>query len=216
MSKKKKKKEENQVVIINNIPPPKSPEFDALDMRTVNLYGPITEELAASLVSVLLLFEKTALETVMDETEGEPEQKIIARDINMFVSTSGGSAAEMFSILDIMEMIKKRTCDISTSGIGKVMSAGVPILAAGSKGKRKVGKNCRLMIHNVSASTFGSIAAMSKDLEEISWTQERYIESLTKNTKLTKSKIKKMLKMDMDVYLSAEDAIKWGIADEII
>ena len=134
----------------------------------------------------------------------------------MMVSTHGGSAAEMFSILDVMDMIKRRTCDIETFGIGKVMSAGVPILAAGTKGKRKVGKNCRIMLHNVMAGTGGTIFSMENELEEIKWVQERYIQCLSEYTKLTPSKIKKLLKTQKDVYISSDEAIKMGIADEII
>ena len=141
---------------------------------------------------------------------------IVARSISMMVSTHGGVASDMFSILDIMDMVKERTCDIETFGIGKVMAAGVPILAAGSPGKRKVGKNCRIMLHNVMAGPGGTIFSMENDLEEIKWVQERYIETLASYTKLTPPKIKKLLKTQKDVYISAEEAIKMGIADEII
>ncbi len=147
-----------------------------------------------------------------------PESKeiLVARSISMMVSTHGGAASDMFSILDVMEMVKERTCYIETYGIGKVMSAGVPILAAGTPGKRKVGKNCRIMLHNVMAGTGGTIFSMENELEEIKWVQERYIETLANYTKLTPSKIKKLLKTQKDVYISAEEAIKMGIADEII
>ena len=106
--------------------------------------------------------------------------------------------------------------DVETVGIGKVMSAGVPLLASGTKGKRKIGRNCRIMIHNVSGGNYGSIFILENELEEIKWIQDRYIECLAKDTKLTKSQIKKMLNRQTDVYLSAEDAIKYGIADEIV
>ena len=146
----------------------------------------------------------------------ESEQVIVARSISMMVSTHGGTASDMFSILDVMDMVKDRTCDIETFGIGKVMSAGVPILAAGTKGKRKVGRNCRIMLHNVMAGSHGTIFSMENELEEIKWIQERYIETLANYTKLTPSKIKKLLKTQKDVYISADESIKMGIADEII
>ena len=96
------------------------------------------------------------------------------------------------------------------------MSAGVPILAAGTPGMRKVGKNCRIMLHSVMAGTGGTIFSMENELEEIKWIQERYIECLASSTKMTKAKIRKMLKTQRDVYISAEEAINLGIADEII
>ena len=218
--KKKKKKEEasipedKQVVIINNIQPPAHPEAE---LRTINLYGDISEQKGAHVVAALLYLENTS-HAVGNKNPQDPEseQVIVARSISMMVSTHGGTASDMFSILDVMDMVKDRTCDIETFGIGKVMSAGVPILAAGTKGKRKVGRNCRIMLHNVMAGSHGTIFSMENELEEIKWIQERYIETLANYTKLTPSKIKKLLKTQKDVYISAEEAIKMGIADEII
>jgi ATP-dependent protease ClpP protease subunit len=57
---------------------------------------------------------------------------------------------------------------------------------------------------------------MENELEEIKWVQDRYIECLANYTNLTQKKIKKLLKTQKDVYISAEEAIKMGIADEII
>lgn len=219
-SKKKNKKEETkeddkQIVIINNIQPPlPSPEPE---LRTINLYGDISERKGADVVAALLYLENSS-HTIIHENPLDTESKeiIVARSISLMVSTHGGTASDMFSILDVMDMVKERTCDIETFGIGKVMSAGVPILAAGTKGKRKVGRNCRIMLHNVMAGTGGTIFSMENELEEIKWVQERYIETLASYTKLTPSKIKKLLKAQRDVYISAEEAIKMGIADEII
>jgi ATP-dependent Clp protease, protease subunit len=218
--KKKKKKEvglpqdEKQVVIINNIQPPSNPEPE---LRTINLYGDITEQKGADVVAALLYLENTSHQHVLeDPNDLESDPVILARSIAMMVSTHGGVASDMFSILDIMDMVKSRTCDIETFGIGKVMSAGVPILAAGTKGKRKVGRNCRIMLHNVMAGAGGTIFSMENELEEIKWIQDRYIETLASYTKLTPSKIKKLLKTQKDVYISAEEAIKMGIADQII
>ena len=219
-NKKKNKKEEikdddKQIVIINNIQPPlPSPEPE---LRTINLYGDISERKGADVVAALLYLENSS-HTIIHENPLDTESKeiIVARSISLMVSTHGGTASDMFSILDVMDMVKERTCDIETFGIGKVMSAGVPILAAGTKGKRKVGRNCRIMLHNVMAGTGGTIFSMENELEEIKWVQERYIETLASYTKLTPSKIKKLLKAQRDVYISAEEAIKMGIADEII
>ena len=211
---KQKNNDDNQIVIINNIQPPTSPEPE---LRTINLYGDITEQKGADVVAGLLYLESSS-HTVVLENPADPDSReiVAARSISMIVSTHGGVASDMFSILDVMDMVKERTCDIETFGIGKVMSAGVPILAAGTKGRRKVGRNCRIMLHNVMAGTGGTIFSMENELEEIKWIQERYIETLASYTKLTPTKIKKLLKTQKDVYISAEEAIKMGIADEII
>tara|TARA_B100000085_G_C18545337_1_gene513629 strand:- start:1997 stop:2215 length:219 start_codon:yes stop_codon:yes gene_type:complete len=72
------------------------------------------------------------------------------------------------------------------------------------------------MLHNVLAGAGGTIFNMENELEEIKWVQDSYIEALASRTKMTKAKIKKLLKTQRDVYISAEEAIKLGIADEII
>ena len=223
-TKKKKTKKENdslknnfddkQIVIVNNIQPPGD---EHPELRTISLYGDITERKGSEVVAALLYLENTALTQVLKDPK-DPESDIltVARPVNMYVSTHGGVASDMFSILDVMDMVKKNTCDIHTYGVGKVMSAGVPILAAGTKGKRKIGKNCRIMLHNVLAGAGGTIFNMENELEEIKWVQDSYIETLASYTKMTKSKIKKMLKTQRDVYISAQEAIELGIADEII
>ena len=206
--------EDKQIVIINNIQPP---DAEMPELRTMSLYGDITEQKGSEIVAGLLFLESSALRAgLADPNDPESEPVVFSKSINMFISTHGGCASDMFSILDVMEMVKNRTCDIETTGIGKVMSAGVPILAAGTKGKRKVGKNCRIMLHNVMAGAGGTIFNMENELEEIKWVQDRYIETLAGYTKMTKAKIKKMLKTQRDVYISAEEAINLGIADEII
>ena len=206
--------DDKQIVIINNIQPPDS---EMPELRTMSLYGDITEQKGSEIVAGLLFLESSALRAgLSDPNDPESEPVVFSKSINMFISTHGGCASDMFSILDVMEMVKNRTCDIETTGIGKVMSAGVPILAAGSPGKRRVGKNCRIMLHNVMAGAGGTIFNMENELEEIKWVQDRYIETLASYTKMTKAKIKKMLKTQRDVYISAEEAINLGIADEII
>ena len=180
--------DDKQIVIVNNIQPPPLPQEP--ELRTINLYGDISERKGADVVAALLYLENTSHALgLADPKDQESQQVVVARSIAMMVSTHGGTASDMFSILDIMDMVKERTCDIETFGIGKVMSAGVPILAAGTKGKRKVGRNCRIMLHNVMAGTGGTIFSMENELEEIKWVQERYIETLASYTKLTPSKI---------------------------
>ena len=188
------------------------------------MYGDITESKAAEIVSGLLYLESQVSQSRMIASEleassmelPEHEKNLAQKGIKLYISTHGGSASDMFSILDVISMIQKSTCNVETIGIGKVMSAGVLILSAGTKGKRKIGKNCRVMLHNVVAGSMGTIANMENEIEEVKWVQERYIECLARNTKLTKSKIKKLLKFQKDVYISSDDAIKYGIADEII
>jgi len=109
------------------------------DMRTIGLFGDVAEEKVAELIQALLYLNE------LNKIAPEEEEH---RPIEFYVSTYGGNADDMFALFDIMTLVKKET-DIQTIGLGKVMSAGVLILAAGTKGQRRIGKNCRVMIHNV-------------------------------------------------------------------
>ena len=96
------------------------------------------------------------------------------------------------------------------------MSAGVLLLAAGTKGKRQLGKNCRVMIHSVIGGNHGSLHNMMNEMEAIEQLQDMYCDALIAETKLTRPKLKNMLERKVNVYLSAEEAVELGIADEII
>ena len=133
----------------------------------------------------------------------------------MYISTHGGEADEMFAMYDILKFVL-RTNDIATVGIGKVMSAGVVLLAAGTKGKRKIGKNCRVMIHNVITGQMGAINTVEHEMKEVKRIQKAYINALAENSNMTPTQIRKLMRRGENVYLSAEEAIKYGIADEIM
>ena len=194
--------EEKKVVLVD---PTKPQEGEELNLRTVGLFCDIQEEPIAEIVHALMYMN----ETNKDKKEEDKEP------IEFYLSTYGGSADAMFALYDIMKNIQKTT-EIHTIGVGKVMSAGVPLLACGTKGKRRIAKNCRVMIHSVSAGNQGNIHDLVNELEAIEELQKMYINCLVSETKMTKSQLKKMLKRKVNVYLSAEQAIKLGIADEIL
>jgi ATP-dependent Clp protease protease subunit len=121
----------------------------------------------------------------------------------------------MFSIYDVMRNVRK-DCEVTTLGLGQVMSAGTLLLASGTKGKRKIGKNCRVMVHQVSAGTSGPHHEMINEIAEIEYTQQKYIKCLAAETKMSETFIKKLFEKKVNVYLSAEEAVKYGLADIII
>ena len=208
---KEKGEKEQQVVIVNNIELPSTEE-----VRTISLYGHIVEGRCAETVNALLYLRDTAHGVGFEDPE-DPDSAIVtyAKPITMVISTEGGSASDMFSVYDTMRMTKK-ACEIRTFGVGKVMSAGVLLLAAGTKGERKIGANCRVMIHGVMGGFGGSLTNMENEIAEVRWIQDRFIKCLAAETSLTESKIRKMLNKQIDIYLSAEEAVKFGIADEIV
>lgn len=203
--------DDKQIVIINNIDSPQQEEI-----RSLSLYGDINEKMCGDAVTAILYLgnNSESLEYV-DPSDPESDVVKVSKPIDILISTRGGSASEMFSVYDTMRLVRDR-CDISTFGVGKVMSAGVLILAAGTKGKRKIGSNCRVMIHGVLGAFGGSLTSMENEIEEIKWMQEQYLRCLAKESNLTVARLKKMLKRQVDVYLSAEEAVEFGIADEVV
>ena len=178
------------------------------DPRIIGLFGSVDEEKAGELCYHLITMSEPQSST-------EDDQQIQPDDITFYVSTYGGSADDMFSIYDVLNFVKTR-CDVVTCGLGKVMSAGVLLLAAGTKGKRKIGRNCRVMIHAVSAGNIGTIHNLANELDEIQNLQESYIDAIVENSNFTKRSLKKLMERKVNVYLSAEEAIEHGIADILI
>ena len=176
------------------------------DLRVVGLFTDVVEEKIAEIVHGLLYMNE------LNKIEPKKEKR---KDIEFYISTYGGSADDMFALYDIMKQVQKET-DIVTIGMGKVMSAGVLLLAGGTAGKRKIGRNCRIMLHSVVAGNHGALHNLINEMEAIQDLQKMYINRLVEETKMTKSQLKKMLEQKVNIYLSAEEAIKYGIADIIV
>ena len=89
-------------------------------------------------------------------------------------------------------------------------------MAAGTKGERRIGMNCRVMIHGVISGQQGYLADVENEFEEAKFTQELYIKALAGETDMTVKYLRKLLQRKTNVYLSAKDAVELGIADIII
>lgn len=133
--------------------------------------------------------------------------------ITLFVSTYGGSVDEMFSLYDV---IKHVSCPIHTIGLGKVMSAGVLLLASGKKGCRMVGSSARLMIHPISGASDGNFFQLRNELAETERMQNTMEEMLLRETKMSRQKLQEIMKSGYDHYITAQEALKLGIVDVII
>ena len=147
----------------------------------------------------------------------DPESDIVEtyEPFEFIVSSYGGSAVDMFAIYDSMRLIKD-DCEIHTVGLGKVMSAAVLLLAAGTKGQRKIGANCRLMIHGVISGQQGHLDDLENEMEESKWMQKQYIKALAAESNMTEKYIRNLMKRRLNVYIDAKEAVELGIADMII
>jgi ATP-dependent Clp protease protease subunit len=168
------------------------------DPRAIGIFQDIDEKKTEEIIYALTLY-------AADNKE----------PIEFYVSTNGGSATDMFAVYDYVRTLRD-DIDICTYGLGKVMSAGVLLLACGTPGKRKIGKYCRVMIHSVIGLNSGALHDLENEMQEIHKIQEMYIEALCAETKFTKKKLKNMISKNVNVYLSAEEAVEYGIADIIV
>ena len=181
-------------------------------VRVTGLVGDVTEDKAADVLSAIIsLMDKGRTESTKEDGEVE----VSYAPFEIIISTNGGSASEMFSLFDLINYAKERY-EVRTLGLGKVMSAGVPLLACGTKGSRRIGRNCRVMFHSVVAAFGGSMHDLDTEMDEVRWAQEKYIDALVQTTDMTKAYIRKLLKKKVNVYLTAQEAVDLGIADEII
>lgn len=133
--------------------------------------------------------------------------------IHLVVSTYGGAVHEMFSLYDLMKFINP---PVYTVALGKVMSAGSLILAAGEKGKRLIGRSTRVMIHSLSSGMMGNVFELINEVDEVKLLQNMYIERMVKETKMNEKQLRTMLGSKIDSLISAEEAVKLGLADIII
>ena len=133
------------------------------------------------------------------------------KDIQLYINSPGGSVYDGLGIYDTIQHIAP---DVQTIGIGLQASMGAFLLSSGTKGKRFALPNSRIMIHQPSSGTQGKITDQEITLREGLFLKGRLNEILAKNTGQKLSKIEN--DMERDFWMSAEEAVKYGIVDEVI
>ena len=175
----------------------------------LGLCGDVNEESLQELSAGLIAANQNRILNV-DESDFEDVE-----DLEFFISSNGGAVSEMFAVYDLMQIVKKNR-DIRTYGFGKVASAAVVLLAAGTPGKRFVSRNTRLMIHHCSAAEQGPVPTLKTIYKEVEKVEEMMIELLAENSKLSVGEIYNIFSKNTDEYFSAEEALEMGLVDEII
>lgn len=132
-------------------------------------------------------------------------------DINLYINSPGGSVSAGLAIYDTMQFIE---CSVATYCIGMAASMGAVLLAAGVKGKRHVLPNARVMLHQPWGGMQGTASDIQIHAEEIIKTKKRLIEILHDATGQPVEKIEK--DTDRDFFMSAEDALAYGLVDEVL
>lgn len=133
------------------------------------------------------------------------------KDITFYINSQGGSIYDGMAIYDTMRFVK---CDIQTVGVGMQASMGAILLSSGTKGKRLLLPHSKVMIHQPTSGTKGRITDMEIDLKEGLKAKKLLNEILAKNTGQKLSKIE--IDVERDYWMSAEEAVEYGLADKVI
>lgn len=133
------------------------------------------------------------------------------KDIMIYINSPGGSVYDGMAIYDTIQHIKN---DVQTVGIGLQASMGAFLLSSGTKGKRYLLPHAKVMIHQPSSGTRGKVSDMEIDLKETINLRKLLNEILAKNTGQKLAKVEK--DVDRDYWMTAEEAVKYGIADKVL
>ena len=133
------------------------------------------------------------------------------KDIQIYINSPGGSVTAGLAIYDTMQFVKN---DIVTYCIGQCASMGAHLLSAGTKGKRFALPNARIMIHQPSGGAQGQATEIEITFKEIQRLKENLAATFAKHTG---QPLKKVMKdMDRDFFMSAEEALEYGIVDKVL
>jgi len=165
--------------------------------RIIMLDGPVEEHSASLIVSQLLFLE------------AEDSNK----DIHFFINSPGGVITAGMAIYDTMQFIKP---DVETIVMGQACSMGSFLANAGAKGKRKILPNARHMIHQPSGGARGMASDIEISYNEIMFWKKRLTELYVDHNTAGKNYADFERDMDRDTFMSAKEAVDYGLADEII
>lgn len=133
------------------------------------------------------------------------------KDIHLYINSPGGSVSAGLAIYDTMRYIK---CDVSTICLGMAASMGAFLLAGGTKGKRFALPNAEIMIHQPSGGAQGQATDIKIVSDHIIATRKRLNEHLAANTGQPLEVIE--VDTERDHYMSAEEALAYGLIDKVI
>lgn len=166
-----------------------------LKERIIFLAGPIDDSLANLVIAQLLFLSSE-----------DPK-----RDIQLYINSPGGAVTAGLAIYDTMQHIKP---NISTVCVGLAASMGAVLLSAGQKKKRFALPNSQIMLHQVMGGATGQAVEIEITAKQILKTKEKLNKILVAHTKQTLAKIEK--DTDRDFYLTAEEAVGYGLIDSVI
>jgi len=167
----------------------------AVRTRSMIVTGPVDEDMAAAICAKLINFN-------IEDSESP---------VALYINTYGGSAYDMMAIYDIMQWVK---CPIYTVGFGKIMSAGVLLLAAGEAGHRYCLPHTSIMIHRVRGGAIGTVEDIESSGAHMTELQQDMERLLSKHSNIKKKDMKGFMS-GPDSYIKPKEARLLGIIDHI-
>ena len=164
--------------------------------RIIMLHDDVNEQSASIIVAQLLFLE----------SEGD-------KDIHFYINSPGGSVTAGMSIYDTMQFIK---CDVSTIVMGQACSMGSLLAQAGAAGKRLILPYARHMIHQPSGGARGQATDMLIQVEEILKMKKELTQIYVNHNSVGKTFEELSKDMERDFFMSAEEAVTYGLADKVI
>ena len=166
-----------------------------LENRVVFLVGEINHVTASRVIMQMLYLQSVKKDS----------------DINFYINSPGGVVDDTLAMYDIMKFL---TCQIATYCIGRAESGGAVVFAAGTKGKRYILPNAKVMIHQPFGGVYGQAADIEIQAEEILKTKETLINVMAKCTGQTPDRIRE--DSERDRFFDAAAAVKYGLCDEVL
>ena len=163
--------------------------------RIIMLEGEVNDDMASIICSELLFLES------------EDKHK----DISMYINSPGGSVTAGLAIYDTMRILQ---CDVATYSMGQACSMGAFLLAAGTKGKRTALESSRIMIHEVASGNQGKATDMKISMRETERLNDYLLTKISEFTGKDKSIVEK--DCSRDYFMSANEALKYGLVDKIM
>ncbi|MDM7998515.1 MAG: ATP-dependent Clp protease proteolytic subunit [Dehalococcoidia bacterium] len=163
--------------------------------RIVFLGTPIDDQVANVVVAQLLYLDRE-----------DPD-----KDVSLYIHSPGGYVHSGLAIYDAMQLIR---CDVSTICIGMTASLAAILLCAGTKGKRYALPHAKIMLHQPTGGLGGQAADIKIQADEIIRTKNMLDEIVAKHTGQSIERVQKETQRDR--YMTAQEALEWGIIDEII
>ena len=153
--------------------------------------------------------ECAAREVVVSLIEMQKDDPL--KEITMILDSYGGEIDSMFAIVDMMEIIMP---PVRTICLGKAMSAAAIIFLYGQRGRRFMTRHSRLMLHQLSSLSSGTVSDIVIDTEEIKFLQEQMVQEVSRRSKLKERDIRNII--ERNTYIRPEKAIEYGMCDGII